>query len=48
MLVGMVLDTRVGQVQAAKRRVPLSLAANKATFMLMPELPKDNIGGKRL
>jgi len=49
MLVGMVLTLGVGQVQAAKKKSTIKLpAANKATFMLMPELPKDNIGGKRL
>lgn len=45
----MVLTLGVGQVQAAKKKSTIKLpTANKATFMLMPELPKDNIGGKQL
>lgn len=49
MLVGMVLTLGIGTAQAAKKKSTIKLpAANKATFMLMPELPKDNIGGKQL
>ncbi|WP_337962245.1 WxL domain-containing protein [Latilactobacillus sakei] len=49
MLVGMVLTLGIGTAQAAKKKSTSKLpAANKATFMLMPELPKDNIGGKQL
>ncbi len=45
----MVLTLGIGTAQAAKKKSTIKLpAANKATFMLMPELPKDNIGGKQL
>lgn len=53
MLMGLVLSAvltfGVGTAQAAKKRQSIEIAAaNKATFMLMPELPNDNLGGNQL
>lgn len=48
-LLVLVLTFGFGNVQAAQKKGTTKLpAVNKATFMLMPELPKDNIGGNQL
>ncbi|MCM1572035.1 DUF916 and DUF3324 domain-containing protein [Latilactobacillus sakei subsp. carnosus] len=48
-LIGVIMTLGIGTAQAAKKKSLIKLpAANKATFMIMPELPKDNIGGKQL
>lgn len=49
MIVGAMFALGAGTAQAAKKKTSIEIPkANKATFMLMPELPKDNIGGQQL
>ncbi|SPS07055.1 DUF916 domain-containing protein [Latilactobacillus sakei] len=46
---GLMITLGAGTAQAAKKKSSIEIPkANKATFMLMPELPKDNIGGSQL
>lgn len=46
LLLIMIATFGIGTTQAAKKKSTIKIPAeNKATFMLMPELPTDNIGG---
>lgn len=47
-ILGLVIALNLGNVQAAKKKGMQIPAESKATFMIMPELPTDNLGGKHL
>lgn len=47
-VLGVVLGLSSGATQAAKHKGMKIPAESKATFMIMPELPKDNLGGDHL
>ncbi|KRM24416.1 hypothetical protein FC90_GL000557 [Latilactobacillus graminis DSM 20719] len=49
MAIVLALTLGIGAVQAAKKKSTIKIpAANHATFMVMPELPKNNLGGGQL